>query len=260
VSRHSLPERVSGQGFFNTEEERGPRWATEKRAPSSDEALQAVFQTKRVDDEQQANRKTAHAQIGLQLHGICRQQCWDRFDFQDNGLVRRDIGPESKRQRFALIHRWNTDFAPYPNAGTLQLPAQRSGVEQLQQSGPLCRCTSIANPMMRSVNSRWCSTATLRGPPWLSDYLRDKNEERMNGHAICTLPAPAKPLSLAAPKPSMAYVALLTSTGNAAAGCAYNDATPLISTTWINSIPVLCLSFLGILHHRSGLTHLHTRS
>jgi hypothetical protein len=31
------------------------------------------------------------------------------------------------------VHRWNTDFAPYPNAGTLQLPAQICGVERFQQ-------------------------------------------------------------------------------------------------------------------------------
>jgi hypothetical protein len=60
-SGHSRPERVSGQGFFNTEEERGPRWATEKGVRSSDEAPQAFFQAKCVEVEQQADRKTAHA-------------------------------------------------------------------------------------------------------------------------------------------------------------------------------------------------------
>jgi hypothetical protein len=45
------------------------------------------------------------------------------FDFQGNGLIRQDVAPESKLQRFALVDRRNTDLAPYPNAGTLQRPA-----------------------------------------------------------------------------------------------------------------------------------------
>jgi hypothetical protein len=59
--------------------------------------------------------------------------------------------------------------------------------------------------MMRSADSWWCRTVTLRGPPWPSFYLRDKNEERMNGRTICTFPAPAKPLSLDTPKPGTAF-------------------------------------------------------
>jgi hypothetical protein len=71
VSRHLVPEWVSGQGFFNTEAARGPRGATEKRvlssgeAPSPDKAPQAILQTRRVEVEQQADRKTTHAQINL---------------------------------------------------------------------------------------------------------------------------------------------------------------------------------------------------
>jgi hypothetical protein len=51
VSRHSLPEWVLGQGFFDTEAERGPRWATEKNVASSDEVPKAVSQTKRMEVE-----------------------------------------------------------------------------------------------------------------------------------------------------------------------------------------------------------------
>ena len=39
-----------------------------------------------------------------------------------------------------------------------------------------------------SVRSRWCGTVSLRGPPWSSRFLRDKNEERVNGLAVCTVP------------------------------------------------------------------------
>jgi hypothetical protein len=115
------PEWVLGQGFLNTEAEGGPRGATEKRVLPSGEAPSP-------------DRKTAHAQIGLQLHVMSRQQCRNARDFQDNGFVRQAIGPESKRQRFAFIHRRNTNFAPDPNAGTLQRPAQRGGVKRTQQS------------------------------------------------------------------------------------------------------------------------------
>ena len=61
MSRHSLPEWVSGRGFFDTEAERGPRGATEKKVTSSNEAPQAILQLWRMDVEQQASRKTAHA-------------------------------------------------------------------------------------------------------------------------------------------------------------------------------------------------------
>ena len=61
VSRHLVPEWVSCQGFFNTEAERGPRGATEKAVALSGEASKAVFQTRRVDVEQQAERKIARA-------------------------------------------------------------------------------------------------------------------------------------------------------------------------------------------------------
>jgi hypothetical protein len=60
----------------------------------------------------------------------------------------------------------------------------------------------------------------------------------MNGRAICTLPVPAKPLSLDAPKPGMAFVRRVADierrvadierrVGNAVTGWAYNGATPL---------------------------------
>jgi hypothetical protein len=80
-----------------------------------------------MEVEQQADRKTAHAQIGLQLHVMGRQQCRDRFEF-------RDIGPESEHQRFTLVHRRDPNFASYSNAGTPQRPAQRDGIEGFQQS------------------------------------------------------------------------------------------------------------------------------
>ena len=53
--------------------------------------------------------------------------------------------------------------------------------------------TSIETPIMRSVRPQWCGSANLRGPPWPSCVLRDKNEERMNELAICTRPMSAKP-------------------------------------------------------------------
>lgn len=62
VFGHSLPEWLSGRGFFSTEEKRGPRWATEKKAVSADEAPQAVLKAKCVDVKQQTDRKAAHAQ------------------------------------------------------------------------------------------------------------------------------------------------------------------------------------------------------
>jgi hypothetical protein len=69
-------------------------------------------------------------------------------------------------------------------------------------------------------------------PPWLSFNLRDKIEERTGEHAICTLPAPADPLSLDAPMPGMASVWCVNDigrfVGKAVAGWAYNQAIPLI--------------------------------
>jgi hypothetical protein len=46
---------------------------------------------------QQVARETAYAQIGLSLHVVSRQLCWDCLDFPDNGFVRHDVGPESSR-------------------------------------------------------------------------------------------------------------------------------------------------------------------
>ena len=74
VSYHLMPEWVLGQGFFNTEAERGPRRATEKKVKVSGEAPRAILQVRRMEVEQQADRKTAHAQISLRLHVVFRQQ------------------------------------------------------------------------------------------------------------------------------------------------------------------------------------------
>jgi hypothetical protein len=55
VSGHLVPERVLGQGFFDTAAERGPRRATEKNvalsgeAPLSGKVPQAIFRAKRVE-------------------------------------------------------------------------------------------------------------------------------------------------------------------------------------------------------------------
>jgi hypothetical protein len=51
VSRRCSVEWVLGQGFFNTEAEGGPRWATEKKFPSPNKALQTTVQTKRMEVE-----------------------------------------------------------------------------------------------------------------------------------------------------------------------------------------------------------------
>jgi hypothetical protein len=99
VSLHSSAQWMSGQGFFNTEEERGPRRATEKKiqhgirdSPNSQQsqlpaspnkAPQAILQANRIEIEQQAHWKTAHAQIGLQLLVMHRQQCSHRLDCQN---------------------------------------------------------------------------------------------------------------------------------------------------------------------------------
>jgi hypothetical protein len=54
----------------------------------------------------------------------------------------------------------------------------------------------------------------------------------MNEHAVCTLPAPAKPLAPDAPKPSMAFVQSVADVnrlaGNVVAGWAGKKATPII--------------------------------
>jgi hypothetical protein len=55
-----------------------------------------------VEIQQQADRQAAHAQIGLQLHVVRREQRRNRLDFQDISLVRQDVGAEAKRKRLAL--------------------------------------------------------------------------------------------------------------------------------------------------------------
>jgi hypothetical protein len=66
----------------------------------SNEAPQAVFQTKRMEVKQQTERKTDDPQVGLQLNVMNRRQCRDCRDFRDNGFLHQDIGPEPKRQSF----------------------------------------------------------------------------------------------------------------------------------------------------------------
>ena len=44
ASRHSTVERMSGRGFFCTEDVRVPRWATEKNSISPDEAPQTILE------------------------------------------------------------------------------------------------------------------------------------------------------------------------------------------------------------------------
>jgi hypothetical protein len=91
VSCHSPSEWASGLGFFNTEEARGRRSATEKRVSSSGEALQTVSETQHVEDEPQAGGKSIHGLVGLQLHiitaqggGVKRPRWSDAPDRQSN--------------------------------------------------------------------------------------------------------------------------------------------------------------------------------
>ena len=107
---------MSSQGFFQHGEKTRATKGHGEESPSPDKAPQAILQPRRMEVEQQPDRKTAHTQVSLQLHVMYRQQCRDRFDFQDNSFVHQDIGSEAKRQRLTFVYRRNPNFAPYPNA------------------------------------------------------------------------------------------------------------------------------------------------
>jgi len=157
-----------------------------------------------VEIQQPADRQAAHAQIGLQLHVVRR----NRLDFQDNSLVRQDIGGEAKRKRLPLLvvrswrlvpkrqvnrptkskagghnladvsvglyplHRWNAGFAPNLNAGAFQLATRSGSVKRLQQPR-----TSVPMHFDRQPDNtlRQFPMMQYSYAPWPSDFLRDKN-------------------------------------------------------------------------------------
>jgi hypothetical protein len=122
-------------GILNTEKREGHQ-APLRRVVSADEAPQAIFQSYRMEIQQQANGNTAHAEVSLQLRVVCREQSGYRFDLQDHDIVHQDIGAESQRNRHAFVGHRDADLARQRNAGVFQFETQTGGVNRVQQTRP----------------------------------------------------------------------------------------------------------------------------
>ena len=112
VGCHSTVARVSGQGFFCTEDAGGPRGATEKTTTSPDEAPQPIIAP------QQAARKAGYEQIGRQPPVVRRPQRRNHRDRQGDSLVRQRIGAKTERQRSPVQSRGMTtrrQWGPAPD-------------------------------------------------------------------------------------------------------------------------------------------------
>ena len=76
----------------------------------------------------------------------------DGFDFQDKLARDDDIRLEAVADFGALIEDGNCDLPGEGNTCVCQFSAQAQLIYGFQQSGAGMSCTSIANPITRSVN------------------------------------------------------------------------------------------------------------
>ncbi len=128
---------------FNTETTKNHGAA---RSISDDKSPQAILQQPRMEVEQQAETQAAHAEVGQNLSVMRRQEIRNCFDFNDQLPVHENVRAKAFVELDAFVD--NRD----------------SGMP-----GPVSRCTSMASPMTRSVNSRASSIPScLRAAPWFS--------------------------------------------------------------------------------------------
>ena len=80
------------------------------------------------------------------------QDAADGFDFQDKLARDDDIRLEAVADFRALIADGNCDLPGEDNACICQVSAQAQPHMDSNNPGPVCLCTSIANPITRSVD------------------------------------------------------------------------------------------------------------
>ncbi len=120
-------------GFFNTEDVRGPRWATE--SASNYETPEPVDQSAGVEVEEQAHMDAAHPQIGLQL-GLMRWRDGSRcFDLQNDFAIHDDIRAKSFADGHSFICYRDTHLPFEWQTSLAELVTQALLVNRLQ--GPL---------------------------------------------------------------------------------------------------------------------------
>ena len=70
------------------------------------------------------------------------EQCRNRLDFQDDGLVRQDIGTESERQRLTLVDRRNGSLFQFVAKGassSQNAPVRRKGRQFVAKGATSCK-------------------------------------------------------------------------------------------------------------------------
>ncbi|HEY1934979.1 MAG TPA: hypothetical protein VGG99_23495 [Acetobacteraceae bacterium] len=102
----------------NTEDHGGPRRRLD------DKSAETVFQTGRVEIQQEAEAEAAHSQVGEQFRLVHRSDGSDRLDFQDDLAVNHDIGPEAFLELASLVDYRDPDLTLERNPCSLEFEAK----------------------------------------------------------------------------------------------------------------------------------------
>jgi hypothetical protein len=117
----------------NTEDGRGPLWATEVLLDYV--STEAVGQTRGVEVEDEAYADAAHPQVGLQLGFVCRDDGGDRLDLENDLLVCDDVCSKAFADRDALVGDGDgDDLSVERQAGLVEFVAEALLVDRLQQA------------------------------------------------------------------------------------------------------------------------------
>ena len=123
---------VRARKDFNTEDGRGPLRATEVLL--NHEAAEAVSQTCGVEVEDEADRDSAHSQVGLQLGFVCGDDGGDRLDLENDLAAHDDVGSEAFSNGFAFVGDGDGDLQFERQVGLMELVAETLLVDRFQQA------------------------------------------------------------------------------------------------------------------------------
>ena len=110
-----------------------------------------------MEVQQPADRKTAHARVGLRRHAGRQEQRRHGLDLQDGGFVRQEIGLESQRERLTGLDRWNAHLAPHRTVSLFRFIAEGGDIKRFQQSR-----TGVAMQLDRQPNNAFSALPMAR--------------------------------------------------------------------------------------------------
>ncbi len=120
--------------YFNTEEGRGPRGATE--TGSNHEAAETVDQTRGIEVEDQADPDAAHAQIRLQLRLVRRQNGRDRLHLQNDLAIHHNVGAKTLAYLGAFVRHRDANLPLKREAGVIKFEAPALLINGFQETAP----------------------------------------------------------------------------------------------------------------------------